>query len=112
LEDVLRTEADAKGLWWTQVTRKLPDEIKKGLLAYWSELRALEVALDGIADEFGGEDVLKPITRADLDKTREKALGIHAFFQDLDESFELSDALEEDVLSTRALIDKWADNRG
>ena len=73
-------------------------------------MRALETALDFITDEFGGEDVLKPITWEALDKTHQKALSIHELIQDWTGPFELPDAAAEDVKQTRELIDKWADN--
>jgi hypothetical protein len=45
--------------------------VKRNLIDLWAELLAENAALDEVAQEFG-EDVLKPASRADLDRAREK----------------------------------------
>ena len=109
LEEILTD--DDKAPWWTQASKRLTEVIEAGLKANWPELRALEIVLDEVAEEFGGEDVLKPRLRQDLEETKQKALDLHTAVQDWAGPFELPEPDAEAVEQIRGLLYVWAENR-
>ena len=102
---------DDRAPWWTQGSRHLTLAIEKGLKGIWSEVLALEVVLDEVAEEFEGDDVLKPALREEIEAAKIKALDIHTAIQDWTGPFELPEADQDAVKQTRDLVERWAENR-
>jgi hypothetical protein len=82
--------------------------VKHGLIDLWAELLAENAALDEVAQEFG-EDVLKPASRADLDRAQEKLQQAHTFMQELMGDFELPEVKAENVTQVREYIQYFAE---
>jgi hypothetical protein len=82
--------------------------VKRNLIDLWAELLAENAALDEVAQEFG-EDVLKPASRADLDRAREKLQQAHTFLQELLGDFELPEVKADDVSQIRDYIQYFAE---
>jgi hypothetical protein len=59
-------EDDDDAPWWAQLSRKMPAAIRSSLESHWTELTTIEIVLEEVAGEFGGEDVLKPLLRQDI----------------------------------------------
>ena len=53
-----------------QLVRALLVSIARSVQEHWCELRAIEVGVQEVADEFGGEDPLQPEVRALIDECR------------------------------------------
>ena len=67
----------------------------------WQELRAAEVLLEEVAQEFDGEDPLLPPVREVLDKTRQDLAGLHPLLDFVDVEAKLPEPDEERVEQLR-----------
>jgi hypothetical protein len=48
----------------------LQQSLSRSVVTGWQEVRAMELVVDDVAAEFGGEDALKPYFRGDLDASK------------------------------------------
>ena len=71
----------------------------------WTEMRALEVVLDAIAAELGGEDPLKPATRRRLGSVRSLLEGTAAAFAPFGPEPERPEPGEEQLRELRAFVE-------
>jgi hypothetical protein len=63
----------------------------------WQELRAVEMVLDEVAEEFNGEDPLLPPVREVLDKTHQDLLELRPLLGFVDVEVELPEPDEERI---------------
>lgn len=68
--------------------------------------RAVERALEEVAEEFGGEDPAHPILRQDLEEMKEALQKLHQGMGDLGEPVELTEPGEDRVDQVRELLQK------
>jgi len=87
------------------LVRALVLGITDGLEQHWCELRAIEIVLDEVAEEFGGEDPLQADTRALLDGCLASCKELRDEIADY-VAIDLPEPAEEDVELVRALIEK------
>ncbi|MBI5285334.1 MAG: hypothetical protein HY874_09595 [Chloroflexi bacterium] len=85
--------------------RALALGIRDGLQIHWRELRASEIGVQEVAEEFGGEDPLKPDTRALLDGCLASCGELRDQMADYVE-IELTEPAEDDVAQVRMLIER------
>jgi hypothetical protein len=88
-------------------------ELREGLLGggalRWSEVSECEAVLREVADDFGGEDVLKPLTRGDLDKVRKGLEDTHDFLQWIVGDIDLPHLNPESIAELREYILHFAE---
>jgi hypothetical protein len=77
--------------------------IKQSVQQHWSELRAIEIGVQEVAEEFDGEDPLQPDVRALLDGCLASCRELRDEMADYVE-IELPEPAEEDIEQVRALI--------
>jgi hypothetical protein len=79
--------------------------IRDGLQVHWQELRAIEISIGEVADEFDGEDPLKPDVRELLDgclgSCRELREEMAAYA-----AIDLPEPTADDVATVRGLIEQ------
>ena len=79
--------------------------INQSLQQHWRELRAIEICVQEVAEEFGGEDPLQPDTRAMIDDCLRSCTRIRDDVKPYAE-IELAEPTEEDVALVRLVIEK------
>ena len=94
---------------WSRLAEALQERMKAELPCHWQQLRAVEMALDEVAEEFGVEDVLKPTLRQEIAAAKEKALALHVTLQEWTGAFELPEPDPEALKETRRLIKRAAE---
>ena len=88
--------------------RSLVTAIKTGTEQNWRELRAIDMAVEEVAEEFGGEDPLRADGRALLDEGKARCRQLHEDIRFFVEPFELPEPGEADVELVRRLIARAA----
>jgi hypothetical protein len=73
-------------------------------VSLWQEMLSRNAALAEVADEFGGEDVLNPLTRGDLDKVRRGLEEAHEFMHWMVGEIELPELDPENLAQVRQYI--------
>jgi hypothetical protein len=96
------------GASFTELERALVLSISDLLRQHWCEARATEIGVSEIAEEFDGEDPLKPDTRALLDGCVSSCRKLRDDMADSAE-IELPEPGEDDVAQVRLLIDQVAE---
>jgi len=92
-----------------RLSEALRERMKAELPCHWQQLRAVEMVLDEVAEEFGGEDVLKPTLRQEIAAAKEKALAVQVTLQEWTGAFELPEPDPEALKETRRLIKRAAE---
>ena len=87
------------------LARALARGIRDGLLQHWSELRAVEIGVQEVAEEFGGEEPLQPDVRELLDGCLANCKELRDRMADYVE-IELPESADEDLALVRKLIEK------
>jgi hypothetical protein len=91
-----------------ELVRALLFGINQGLQQHWRELRAIEIGVQEVAEEFGGEDPLQ----SDVREILEGCLRSCATLRDDMAAYveiELAEPIEDDVTLVRKLIEKVAE---
>jgi len=101
--------SDGEEPLWLRLAEALRERMKAELPCHWQHLRAVEMVLDEVAEEFGGEDVLKPVQRQEIAAAKEKALAVHVTLQEWTGAFELPEPDPEALEETRRLIKRAAE---
>jgi hypothetical protein len=83
----------------------LADRIKAGLELRWTELRATEIVLDEIANEFSGEDPLRSLLRTRLNETKPSVEEMTTLLSSYDRAVRLHEPSEEELTEMRALFE-------
>ena len=94
---------------WARLAEALQERMKAELPCHWQQLRAVEMVLDEVAEEFGVEDVLKPSLRQEIAAAKEKALAVQVALQEWTGAFELPEPDPETLEETRRLIKRAAE---
>jgi len=79
---------------WLNVTERVESRIRLELVSLWEELRAIDIVVAEVAEEFDGEDPLRPIMRGIVETTRKKLTDLHEVLSSPD-SIELKEPGEE-----------------
>ena len=87
------------------LARALAGAIRDGLQIHWRELRAIEIGVQEVAEEFDGEDPLRADTRALLDDCLRSCRELRDQMADYVE-IELPEPANDDVAQVRMLIEK------
>jgi hypothetical protein len=104
LESPIASWSPAEG-YGDSLARALARGIRDGLLQHWSELRAVEIGVQEVAEEFGGEDPLQTDVRDLLDGCVASCKELRDRMADYVE-VELPEPTEDDVAQVRRLIEK------
>jgi len=97
LEEKLRCLVRKPREPWDEVVAALTQSLREGVPHCWQELRAAEMVLQEVAEEFDGEDLLLPPVREVLDKTRNDLAELHSSLQYVDAEVDLPEPDEERV---------------
>ena len=89
---------------WVELTESIEGSIRRQMVSLWEEVRSIEIVVDEVAQEFDGEDPLRPIMRSVVDKTKAKLQEVHLLFNKI-EPLELSDPDESEMELARAYFD-------
>ncbi len=112
-EDGERCEGQGSGrAWGDEIATALTEAIREGITECWSQLRAAEVIIAAVAEEFGGEDPLDPAVRSVLDRMRQELVGLHSDAQKYTGAFDLPEPDDALVQRLRELLDLPADGGG
>jgi hypothetical protein len=82
--------------------------IKQSLQQHWCELRSIEIGVQEVAEEFGGEDPLHADTREMIDECLRSCTKIRDDVKGYVE-IELTEPTDDDVAQVRRLIEKATD---
>jgi hypothetical protein len=82
--------------------------IKQGLQQHWCELRAIEIGVQEVAEEFGGEDPLRADTREMIDDCLRSCTALRDDLKPYVE-IDLPEPGDDDVALLRKFIEKAAD---
>ncbi|MDP9236376.1 MAG: hypothetical protein M3P30_03090 [Chloroflexota bacterium] len=96
--------SDGKEPLGQSFVRALVTGIRDGLSSHWRELRAIEMVVDEVAEEFGAEDPLRPDTRRVLDDAKATCVKLCHDIQPYADGFELAEPTDEDVELVRGLV--------
>jgi hypothetical protein len=104
LEEKLGRRVTDRQERWDEAMAALRQSLREGVPWCWQELRALEMVLDEVAEEFG-EDPLLPPVREVLDKTHKDLVDLHSSLPHVDAEVDLPEPDEErvDALRQRCL---------
>ncbi len=91
------------------LVRALVVGIRDGLDSQRRELRAIELVVDEVVEEFGGEGRFRADTRQVLDDAKAACLKLSDDIQPYLDRFELGEPSEEDVELVRRLVKSQAD---
>ncbi len=80
--------------------------IQAGMRMRWEDVRALEIVIDEIAAEFGGEDPLRPLIREALDKAKAGLTFLNRLLEVHDQAVELQEPDEDNLADLRALVER------
>ena len=62
---------------WVNVADDMEDGIRLWLVSLWEELRSIDKVLEEVAQDFDGEDPLRPVMRGIVEKARRKLANLH-----------------------------------
>jgi hypothetical protein len=97
-----------KGARQVRVIDELPVRLTQAVLsqasATWTELRAVEIVTEEIAEEFKGEHPLRPAHADSIAQSKERLAAL----RELTGDYEMSDPPAEDLDALREGIKKWA----
>jgi hypothetical protein len=97
LEEELGRPVTERQERWDEPMAALAESLREGAPWCWQELRAVEMVLEEVAQEFDGEDPLLPPVREVLDKTRQGLLELHPLLDFVDVEADLPEPDEERV---------------
>jgi hypothetical protein len=89
---------------WLNVVDRMHAGHRLWLASLWQELRSIDVVLDDLAQEFDGEDPLRPIMRGIVEKTRRDLSLLHSAFNE-EAPLELPEPDEESMELARKYFD-------
>jgi len=89
-----------------EIVRVKKVELRDGVLARWRELRAVEVAVQEVAEAFGGEYPALPDVRAMIDGCREELDKLRGEAERFVGPMELEEPSEEELSLGRRLVER------
>ncbi len=81
----------------TQTARVLEKSLREGIRYRWQQVMAVEANLLGMAEQFSGEDPLRPFLRDFLDRARQTLEELREKVQSVGKPLELPEPWEEQV---------------
>lgn len=102
-------EPKSKDDFGSGLVRELLRAIRDGLDSDWRELRAIEIVLDEVAEEFAGEDPLRTDSRELLDGAKATCLRLYEDVSRCIDGFVLAEPDDEGVEVVRRFVTKQAD---
>ena len=84
--------------------KPIDKSLREGVPWCWHEVRAVEMVLEEVAQEFDGEDPLVPAVRRILDKTRQDLVDLQPLLGFLDVEVDLPEPDEERVTFLRERV--------
>ncbi len=103
LEEKLGYRVTERQERWDEAMAALRQSLREGVPWCWQEVRAVEMVLDEVAQEFG-EDPLLPPVREVLDKTRQDLVDLHLLLDFVDAEVDLPEPNEQRV---EFLRERW-----
>jgi hypothetical protein len=97
LEESLGSSAIDRRERWDEAMAALRERLREGVPWCWQELRAVEMVLQGVAQEFDGEDPLVPPVRSILDQAHQELADMPQFLDAIHVEVELPELDEERV---------------
>ncbi len=94
-----------EGASLTSLLDGMEQRIMVGLGVRWLEVCEVELVMDEVALEFGGEDPLKPASREALERSKATILSLHRQLAVHGEVLQLPEPDEEGLDATRRLVD-------
>ena len=85
---------------------RMEENLGRRLLFRWEEIVATETLVNQIAAEFGGEDPLKPASRASLQRARDMAEKQALVLEAMGHRVDLAAASEEEVGELRVMLER------
>jgi hypothetical protein len=105
----LAAEPESKDEFGSGLVRALLAAIGDGLDSNWRELRAIELVVDEVAEEFGGEDPLRADNRELLDGARATCLKLCEDIRPCVDGVELVEPTDQAVETVRIFVTSHAD---
>ncbi len=90
------------------VIEGLVTELQAHVQVFWEDARAIEIVLDEVAAEFGGEDPLRARFRELLDKMKAGLTHLNGVLEVMDAAAELQEPDEDNLADLRALVERAA----
>ncbi len=104
LEKPHKLSGERAGL--SEVIGEQTARIQAGMQMRWEDVRAVEIVIDEIAAEFGGEDPLRPLIREALDKAKAGLPYLNGVLEVYDEAVELHEPDDANLTDLRALVER------
>lgn len=92
-----------------ELVRGLLFGIKQGLQQHWFELRAIEICVQEVAEEFGGEDPMQPDVRELINDCLRSCTRLRDDVSAYVE-IELPEPADDDIAQVRGLLDKLVED--
>lgn len=89
-----------------ELARLLAANLKEDIQSTWNELRSVELVLEEVAGEFGGEDPAHPDHRRSLVDSGNRVKGMHKRLEALAGPFDLIEPTADDVAEARVAIER------
>jgi hypothetical protein len=96
-----RRESEARVM--DLLPERLPQAVVSQAATTWKELRTIEIVTEEIAEEFAGEEPLRPVHADSLARSKGRLVAL----RELVGEFEMSDPPAEDLEELRKGIRKW-----
>jgi hypothetical protein len=109
LKSPLVLERDVAG-FDEETARVCAMQLRAGIQENWRELRAIEVKLDVITEEFDGEDVLHPLVRERFDDAKGMLTELHEEVQAYIGAFDLPEPDEDLDAMVQRIVDRETRN--
>ena len=90
---------------WLNIADQMETAARAMLVSLWQQLRSIDVVLHEVAQEFDGEDPLRPVMRGIVEETRRQLTALHAVFTAM-EPLELKEPDEESLELARTYFEK------
>src|SRR5439155_9934337 len=90
---------------WLDVLYGFGCFIRDGVIEQWQQLRAVELRLDGIAVDFGGEDPTLPKLRQEIEDTKAKLRDLQKDLRRDAGEFELPEPVEKHMKALQELFE-------
>jgi len=107
LERPLRLEPPVEGVFDEELLRSLAVSIRAEVKGHWLQLLAYEVVIEGMREEFAGEDILQPDVREVFDEAKATLIELHERVQHYTGPFDLPAEPDDEALaSVRRIVER------
>ncbi len=91
---------------WDETAEMMVAELRARIQTRWQELLAAETVLEEAREEFGGEEVLQPKVREELEEAKETLQKLAEQMEPFGDPIDLVEPTEQQVADTGALLKK------